>query len=238
MLREIKHEQYARPVARSGRARGIARRIIPLTVCLASFLACVSRRDPQAAFDHARQTFQHGDLALAQQEAEKGYADFHETGSDWAWKFKILEADAMYWRGMSDSVLKVLSSEPSPPSSGELAVQKQRLEGLAYASSHKFPEAELKLGEAERICASSDYPACGELARARGRLEMMRGRFAQAQGFYEEALTAARARGNRFSEATALLNLSWSALEQAHFDEALDWSEDSRQISVTQEFAD
>jgi CHAT domain-containing protein len=58
------------------------------------------------------------------------------------------------------------------------------------------------------------------------------GHFESAQRLFDQTLIAARARGNRFLEATALLNLSWSALQQEHFDEALDWSDKAYRLST------
>jgi CHAT domain-containing protein len=67
---------------------------------------------------------------------------------------------------------------------------------------------------------------------------MARGRYRDAQRFFSQALASARASGDQFLEATALLNLSWSALEQVHLDEALDWANAARQISLASDFAD
>jgi len=66
---------------------------------------------------------------------------------------------------------------------------------------------------------------------------MGRGNYGHAQSLFEKALVSARAAGDKFLEATALLNLSWSADEQAHFDEALDWADAARKISTPQNFA-
>lgn len=66
---------------------------------------------------------------------------------------------------------------------------------------------------------------------------MDRGQYPQAQRFFERALASTRVGSDRFLEATALLNLSWSADEQTHFDEALDWANAAREISVPQDFA-
>jgi len=211
---------------------------ISLIIILSLLSSCARHRNPQAALDHGQQTFEHGDLVRAQEEAAKAYQDFHAAGPDWAWKFRILEANILIFRGMSDSVLALLASEPATLPSGELAVQERRLQAVAFASLHKFPESELNLTEAERLCAVSNYPACAEVVRARGRLEMERGHFALAQMFYERALASARRRGDPFLEAVALLNLSWSAEEQTHFDEALDWADACRQVSIPHGFAD
>ncbi len=188
-------------------------------VCL---VAC-ARRTPQTVFDHASQAFLHGDLAAATDEAESGYKQFHELSPDWAWKFRILEGNALIWRGLSDRVLALMTNEAAPPPAGELAIQKARLEGLAYVYQNRLPEADRKLQGAEQLCAAATFSACEEVISARGGLEMERGHFESAHHLFEQALADARARGDRFLEANALSSVGWSALQQEHFDEALDW---------------
>lgn len=198
---------------------------------LVCFSAC-THHDPQVAFDHAMQTLRRGDMVAATSEAEKGYQDFHTIDPEWAWKFTVLRARVLHWRGMNDEALRLLTSEPAPPPSGELAVEKLRWEGLAYASLHKFTEADQTFRKAERLCTPTAYPACTDVVSAQGALEMDRGQYASAQTFFERVLPPARASGDQFWEANALLDLSWSALEQGHFDEALDWASAARRISV------
>ena len=190
-----------------------------------SLPSCAGRRNPQVAFDQANRTFRHGDLARAVAEAERGYQDFHRLSADWAWKFKILEANALTWRGMSDPVLTLLASEAMAPPSDDLAIHKARLEALAYVSQHRFPEAEQRLRDADHLCATSILVACAEVISARGGLEMERGRFEPAQHLFEQTLALVREKGDRFLQAETLMNLSWSALQLEHFDEAVDWSD-------------
>jgi CHAT domain-containing protein/Tfp pilus assembly protein PilF len=193
--------------------------------------ACSRHRDPQAVLDHATQTFRHGEVAAAEQEAKSGYEQFHNLSTEWSWKFRLLQADALAWRGKNDQVLTLMASEIQPPS-GELAVRKERLEGLAYADQHRFPEAQQKLTSAEGLCAASSYRACADVALARGELEMERGQFGQAQVAFEQALTRSRSWDDTYRQASALLSLSWSALQQEHFDEALDWANTAYQHST------
>jgi len=193
---------------------------------------CARRSDPQAALDHATQTFHHGDVATAEQEAKKGYEQFHKLSAEWAWKFRLLEGDALVWRGKDNEVLALMGSEPLPPPSSELTVRKQRLEGLAYADIHRFPLAEEKLGEAESLCASSNYPACADVALAQGDLQLEKGVFSEAQAAYGQALARARARSNAYGEANALLSLSGAALQQEHFDDALSWASAAYHLST------
>ncbi len=107
-------------------------------VSIGLLLVCSSactRLDPEITYQHARRAYRQGDLTAAENEAEKGYKQFHNVSVEWAWKFAILRARALSGRGMNDEVLKLLASEPEPPLSGDLAVQRYRLEAVAYASS-------------------------------------------------------------------------------------------------------
>ena len=205
---------------------------------VAILLSCSRQRDPQAAFDHAKETLRKGDAVAAASEAEKGYRDFHTSGPEWAWKFTILKARVLHVRGMDDEALKLLASEPAAPPSGELAVQKLRWEGLAYASLHRFVKADEAFAKAEPLCKVAHYPVCADVVGAQGVLEMDRGHYAQAQTLFESVLVAARSSGDQFWEANALLDLSWSADEQTHFDQALDWANAARQISVAHGYSD
>jgi CHAT domain-containing protein len=231
-LRKIR---FCLPAGRSTYSDCCRLRAAPVVLVLIWLSGC-SHRDPQAAFDHAAGTLRKGDATAAASEAEKGYRDFRTSGAEWAWKFTILRARALRSRGLNDEALRVLTSEPTPPPSGELTVQKLRWEGLAYVSMHKFPEAEQRLGEAERICGTSDYPGCADVVDARGKLEMESGHYAKAQRFFERVLISAHASGDPSWEASALNNLSWSANEQTHFDEALDWADAARHISLSRNF--
>jgi CHAT domain-containing protein len=151
---------------------------------------------------------------------------------EWAWKFLLLEADALAWKGMNDQVLALLASEGVPPPTKELAVRRARLEGLAYADLHRFSEAEGELSDAERLCAEHIYQACADVALARGELEMERGRYESAHVAFQGALARARMTDNLFAQSNALLSLGWSALQEEHFDEALDWNEAAKKQSA------
>ena len=67
---------------------------------------------------------------------------------------------------------------------------------------------------------------------------MERGQYAQGQSLFEQVLSSARMQGDHFMEANALLDLTWAANEQTHFDEALYWANSAREISATKGFAD
>src|SRR5258708_18486396 len=84
---------------------------------------CDRHSNAQAAFEHARQTFIHGDLARSQEEAEEGYRRFSRVSPGSAWKFRILEAESLLWRGMSQKALATLRSMPSPPEERDSSIE-------------------------------------------------------------------------------------------------------------------
>ena len=212
--------------------------VATLALTLAYIFACTRPRDPQVSFDRAERALQCGDIDVAARDGEKGYKDFHTLNAEWLWKFTILKARVLRWRGLNDEVLALLASESTPIPSDELAIRKLRLESVAYASMHKFSESEQKLADAERLCAASYHPACAEVVSTRGKLQMERGQYAQGQSLFEQVLSSARMQGDHFMEANALLDLTWAANEQTHFDEALYWANSAREISATKGFAD
>jgi CHAT domain-containing protein/Tfp pilus assembly protein PilF len=168
-------------------------------------------------------SFQTGQVAQAEQEAAAGYKRFHSLGSEWAWKFLLLQAEALSWRGMNDRTLPLITAEKTEPS-GDLAIRKARIEGSAYTALHRFQEAEQKLHEAEQLCGGSKSSDCTGVTLELGFMEMSRGKFEVARGLFGGALAAARERRDAFKEASALLDLGWSALQQEHYDEMMDWS--------------
>src|ERR1700727_3926261 len=73
------------------------------------FTTCDRLNNAQGTFEHARRTFVHGDLARSQEEAEEGCRRFSRGSPEWAWRFRILEAESLLWRGMSQEVITVLT---------------------------------------------------------------------------------------------------------------------------------
>jgi CHAT domain-containing protein len=214
---------------------------ILLFVVLAScivLLSCSRHRDPQTLYDQARQSLRKGDFTQAETLTKKGYEEFQNTNSEWAWKFMILQATVLNSRDMNKEALDLLASNAMPPPTNDLLIRKFKVEGQAYTSLHKFTEAENKLTEAARLCEGSDSLTCADVLHAQGVLEMNRNHYAQGQAFFTRVLKPVHASGDQYWEASVLLDLSWSANEQTHFDEALDWADEARQIAISHGFAD
>jgi CHAT domain-containing protein/tetratricopeptide (TPR) repeat protein len=195
-------------------------------------LACSRRDSPQVAFDRVYKTFLHGDLKQSQAEADQECERFQDSNPEWAWKFRILEAKSLLWRGMFADVLTLLDSPPNQPAGKESLIEMLALEGAANARLHKFAEAEEKLGRAKEMCQVSSEVTCGDIIGAHGVLAVQHGQIETAKQFFEQSLQFSRAHNDHFLEATALLNLGLTSLRENRFDEAIDWTGSAYQAST------
>jgi CHAT domain-containing protein len=175
--------------------------------------------------------FQRGDVVQAERDAEKGALRFAKSDSELAWQFRLLQADALLWRGMSQEALAILHTPATPLRSKSSKIKKFSIESVAYGRLHSFPEAESALQEADRVCAASQDQYCGEVLRAHGVLAIEQGQPDVARQSFRDSLLFARQRKDKFMEATALLNLGVASLRQEHFDEAVDWTEAAYEVA-------
>ena len=156
--------------------------------------------------------------------------EFRKTRPEWALKFKVLQGESLLWRGMYDQAIRVLQGH-SGSSDRDVTISILAIEALAYTRLHDFGGAEVKLSEADRICASSFENACGGVTRAHGLLALEREQFSAAEKYLRQTLSIAQQNADSFLRSTALLNLSAVALVQGHLDEAIEWSESAIAIA-------
>ena len=155
-----------------------------------------------------------------------------DSSPEWAWKFRILEAESLLWQGMYAQVLTTLNSPPTRPDNKDSLIEILAIEGAADARLHQFPEAEEKLELATQMCQASSEVTCGDVIRSRGVLAVQHGQIEAAKQLFAQSLQFARAHNDAFLEVTALLNLSLTSLREDHFDEAVDWSDAAYQAST------
>jgi CHAT domain-containing protein/tetratricopeptide (TPR) repeat protein len=185
----------------------------------------------QTEYDHARKLFRQGKLADSQQEAERGRKRFQASNPKWAGKFTLLEAEATVWRGQYEDALRLLAGQPISNDTEE-TIRKLALEGIIFTHQQQFSVADLKLTQAAGICMSADYPACGDVLRARGILAEKQAQHDDAKEYLLDTLSYAKAHQDKLLEASATLNLGWAAMQINHFDEAVDWSRTAYRSSV------
>ena len=134
---------------------------------------------------------------------------------------------------MYSQALSLLNSPPDMPDSRESQIEVLAIEGVALARLHEFPEAEQKLEQGRHLCESTSEATCGDVIRARGILAIQHGRSDLAKPFFEQSLQFAHSHDDRFLEVTALLNLGLTALQEQHFDEAIDWTDAASQAATS-----
>lgn len=122
----------------------------------------------QAAFDHAMQTLQKGDLVISQLESERGYSQFRVSSPDWAAKFQLLQAETMVRRGMYNDALRLLAGYQPDSNHPEEIIHKLTTEAEALTHQQQFANANPRLTKAEEICKTKAYASCGYMFRVRG----------------------------------------------------------------------
>jgi CHAT domain-containing protein/Flp pilus assembly protein TadD len=199
-------------------------------------LACRRQESPQTSFARVYQTFVRGELEQSQENARREFQSLRSSDPEWAWRFRTLEAKSLLWRGMYGQVLSTLDSPAAKPSSKDSQIEIFALQGATLARLHKFPEAEQAIEQAERMCEASSEATCGDVLLARGVMAVQRGQLDLAKQSFQQALDFGRAHRDDFLQATALLNLGATSLQEEHFDAAIDWTDAAYQAAQTHGF--
>ena len=206
--------------------------LLPL---LASLSDC-SPIDLLAAYEHAKQTFNHGHLEAARSEADRGYRQSLTQDPGLAKRFQILEARALAWSGFNKETLELLAQGPVCAAAAihcrpDDEIEQKVLETEAMLNLGRVADAEQILSQADRLCSQSRSQRCGDLVQAHGLDSIINGHIEQARQTYLHALELARVNNDQMFEATVLTNLSWTLSLQDRHDEALSFARESYRIA-------
>jgi CHAT domain-containing protein/Flp pilus assembly protein TadD len=198
--------------------------LVLLSLTAATLTGCRSApaADPAAVFENIRNDSLHGNLDVAQQNAEKARKDFSASGTDWPMKFRILESEILTYQGRRPEVLALLNDpNVSYPSKGDLAIKRYLLCGMAHARLGQAQQADSELQEAQRLSDANRSALSGEVLRTEATVQNYRGHLTEAAGLFKKSLDVAREQRDTFLEASDLLNLGMVAVEMEHYDEAI-----------------
>ncbi|MFP5227029.1 MAG: CHAT domain-containing protein [Acidobacteriota bacterium] len=122
---------------------------------------------------------------------------------------------------------------PDPAASGDPDVGIRRLTLLATTNIHlhRYDAAKQSLARVDQLCASLDRAVCGSALFAHWSLAIDHGEIGEALRFASRELASARRFGNAFEEASALNDLAATALQAEHYDEAIDWLNQSNRVA-------
>jgi hypothetical protein len=108
--------------------------------------------DPAPLFQNIRTEFLHGNLAVAQQQAEKARNEFSASDASWGMKFRLLEAEILTYQGRRPEVIALLNSPGvTYPNTGDLAIKRNLLCGLAHAKLGQESLSDTELREAQQV---------------------------------------------------------------------------------------
>ena len=188
--------------------------------------------DPAAEYRRIWSEFLKGNLDVAQQAAANERTKFAGRDGEWTYRFCLLEAEILSFRGQSEDVVAVLDEGgKSFNPSGDHAIKRDILLSVAYARIGQPERSASELADAKHLSAETHSGLEGEVLRTQGLSEDRRGDAQAAEIFYLKSLEQARLQHNAFLEAIDLLNLGKSALAAEHIDEALDRFNASSQIA-------
>lgn len=177
--------------------------------------------------------FLHGELGAAQAQAEKALEK--QSRPEWAARFRVEDAKLRLYQGNSAEAIRLLSQSQASDSIGpDLAIQRLTILALAFARQGNRSEAVRSFAEAEEIYKQSGTVRSSvraELSGAEGRFATSEGRLAEANTLFQKSLAEARAGGDLFFQASALLNLGVIDLQQNHFEDALEESDAAVRIA-------
>ncbi len=190
-------------------------------MCLA---ACnrQARSTPETLYQDARLQFERGEFAECIAASDSALKRFESSEPDWAWRFRILKAEALVWRGESQNAAKLISTHlPASLASDDVAVRRLDTLGLAETFMQHFDQAQSYFDKAIAL-AGDRAPLLSEAYSAQGTMWILRNDYPAASERSQRALDLARQSRRPFLEANALGNLGVVAMRRQHFDEAID----------------
>jgi CHAT domain-containing protein len=210
---------------------------------LAALVLLLPLRDERSAgaeseYAHAHALFLHGRLEDCQAEAEWGSRRYRSDSPEWAMRFRLLEANAMVWRGMYEDALRLLAPASFSARDKDEKIEQLTLESAAFGHLLEFAQADQATAEAEKLCAYLGSVNCGAVLRARGVLDLQNGQASAARQEFLDTLDFARSHKDNFLEVTALSNLGVTAAQSEHYDEAVGWTTAAYRAARDQDFED
>lgn len=194
-----------------------------MVVATAAAVSSCRIAPPDNTFLQIREEMHRGQLDAAQRDVDAAFKQYQGRNPEWAARFRVLKAHILMLRGSYSESLHLLS-EPLSPSlmRGDAEVQRKMVQGLAHDFLQQFEAADRDISEAERLAADLRSSLRGEVAQARGTLELDQKKYPEAAAAFRNVLAFARSQDQPFLEIPALGSLGNVAMGQERYDEAID----------------
>ena len=170
---------------------------------------------PEALYRKARALLWDGEFDKAATSAHIG-----PQPSEWLWRFRLLEAEALIEGGKPDAGLALLSAGST--ASAEFEIRRRSLTARRLITLAKFDPARALLTEARQLAVLHSRPDLEpEIDLLLGQLCGRQQQFAAAETAFANARRSAQAAGDQFHLASSLNNLGVLRLHQYRWDEAV-----------------
>src|SRR5579859_584338 len=177
--------------------------------------------DPKPVYQSIRSDYLRGNLAVAQQNAEKARKAF-SADRDWTIRFRLLEAEILSGEGRRSEAIALLNQPGiTYPDSGDLAIKRAVLSGLAYSTLGHDEQADGEVRKAKSLSDATHSALNGEVLQAEAIIQLRRDHFSEAADLFRRSLQVAQEQKDSFLEASDLLHLGLVDLRMKHYDEAL-----------------
>jgi tetratricopeptide (TPR) repeat protein len=176
-----------------------------------------------------------GELDAARTIADQGAALTRaQPGSEWAWRFTLLLSEILLRKNDLPDAHRLLNPEvPEGAAFDLLRARRQLLLGYEQVLMGNRKEAAETLQRAKGFTPAT--PAADDVRfdidMLNGVIALQLGRREQGESELKDVLRAATAKGDRYHEAAALLNLGYGQIVQKRYDAALTWLE--RALALT-----
>lgn len=198
------------------------------SLSLASCLAACGRNveaKAAAAYSDARAKLNQGELVSAGTEVDSALQLKFPPRSDWPARFTVLKAEVlMHQKNYRESLALLDPPLPSSLASSDAAVRRLLMQAFGDALSHRFPDANRRLDEAQAIAQSSQPQLLANVAVVRGNVEYIQGRLDAAERDFREAVRLSHARADLVVETNALGSMGFLTVNSSRFDESVDWN--------------
>lgn len=166
----------------------------------------------------AQTKFHAGNLNAALASADENYRQLESIDARWSWKFRILEAEILLWKGTPEEAFALLGSNPPAGSPNDTLVRRRILQGRALCALGRTDESASFLHQAEGLLGPDQRDLQSELAFARGKCSVDP---TVALAYYRQTVTSAHG-VDPFVEANALVYVGYFLLQEKHYGEAID----------------
>jgi CHAT domain-containing protein/predicted negative regulator of RcsB-dependent stress response len=178
--------------------------------------------DPKPVYQSIHSDFLRGNLAGAQQNAEKAVEAFSPSDANWAIRFRLLDAEILSNQGRRPEAIALLNDPGvTYPTSGDLAIKRDLLCGLAYATLGQDEQSDAELRKAQHLSDASNSELNGEVLQTEAIIQIRRNHLPEAADLARRSLQVAQEQRDSYLEASDLLNLGRVDFQMRHYDEAL-----------------